>query len=221
MWFVFRKSFHNLQLISMVGILVGTGFLFWPSENQFQEKAKKDSKWGWILLCIQLVFQACASIYTEWVLKFEFNTPLCLQNVGMYAWGMIAQTTIFLIKYLNEGEAKNVFTGFTWMVWLEVAVFCLLGITVSKILKSHSTIVKMLCSTTAILLTNFVCGVFLDERYELFHFIGMSLILLMSMLYGYGTQLQKMDKTPEDMDHLDALEIGKTRSSKCTVKEVP
>lgn len=100
------------------------------------------------------LLSAFAGVYSELLLKKDGDLhSIHLQNMLLYAWGVVFNSVALVIKDHEQLQARGLFGGYTFAVWLLVTNNALNGLTISAILKFANNIVRVFAHTAAMILT--------------------------------------------------------------------
>ena len=125
------------------------------------EEAAKPNSWSGsdaiigvavsLLACFNSAF---AGVYSELLLKKDGSLhSIHLQNMLLYAWGILFNGIALLVKDRERVIARGLFDGYSFAVWLLVTNNALNGLAISAILKFANNIVRVFAHTMAMMLT--------------------------------------------------------------------
>ena len=110
---------------------------------------------GAMLTLLACVFSAFAGVYSELLLKKDGQLhSIHLQNMMLYAWGVVFNASTLLIKDRDDiAQHGGLMQGYTPAVWLLIANNALIGLAISAILKFANNLVRVFAHTAAMMLT--------------------------------------------------------------------
>eukprot|EP00958_Prasinococcus_capsulatus_P003455 scaffold314_cov562-Prasinococcus_capsulatus_cf.AAC.2 len=142
-----------------------------------------------VLLCAAAA--AAASIFCEHLFRRQFQLSLWLQNAQLYAAGIACNGAVLLVTLLFAGEGdesaaalrRNPFQGFDGEVLAIVAAYACLGLSVSGVVKLHSTVAKVYCAAISIFTTAYCSHIFLQFEMNLPFVMASATVCISLYLY--------------------------------------
>jgi UDP-sugar transporter A1/2/3 len=109
---------------------------------------------GIVLALVACFNSAFGGVYAELLLKKDGDLhSIHLQNIMLYAWGVLFNAAAMLAKDGEQLRGEGIFGGFTLPVWLLITNNALSGLAISAILKFADNIVRVFAHTAAMMLT--------------------------------------------------------------------
>jgi UDP-sugar transporter A1/2/3 len=191
-----RKAYTNVQWTAVFLLSLGT----WLAQINLDSASSGaaaggsgSSLDGFLLCFLYSCISPVAGVFTEYMLKERQSQSIHLQNVEMYAWGVVAA---LLANAFGQGAAwpeRGLTAGFTWLTWLMVANGAAMGIVVSFVMKHQDNIVKVIAAGCALFLTSFLSYLFFDFHLSRLLLIGFAIAVCSIYLY-FGAHNQLLAK---------------------------
>lgn len=190
---ILKKDLPFQKWAALVCLTVGVAVTEWPSASKSavitpdpltNAVLHTQSEWkGISAVLLACVTSGFSGVYFEKVLK---NTPVSiwLRNIQLALFG----TLLSLVGvYWRDAEAvrKNGFLqGYTWIVWVVIALQGLGGLIVAAVLKYADNILKCFANAVALIMS-FCVGIFIlrDAEPTIMFLIGIILIIFASFVY--------------------------------------
>lgn len=150
--------------------------------NAFQTKLL-----GIALTILGVLVHVFASIVNEVLFKNQAKQSLWLQNLQLYVWSLILNSTTFLVICFSQGW-QSPFEGFNDYVWGLAALVTVYGLSVSICLKKLDNVVYMYVTLMTPFLTAFLGWVTGTDAIHEALIIGMFVTIAGVVLYYYKPQ---------------------------------
>ena len=160
------------------------------------------------LVLLGALLAAMAGICVEYMYKEEYHTSIHLQNVQLYAFGVVANAAVVLVKdterIANPGREPNgvggggigdvgggggggggALEGFDSQAWFVVTTLAAFGLVTSLVVKHLSNIAKVFNSATGIVVTAALSWIFLGTAINL-TFVLAATVVISSLFLFYA-----------------------------------
>merc|ERR1711964_764006 len=91
--------------------------------------------------------------------------------------------------------------------WIAVLGYTVFGIAVSFSLKVYSSLVKIMCSSAGMIITNILTWTWLQKEGHVWIYLGLSIVTVSIYVFGYGSYLQT-DKEKHSDSELTSHELS-------------
>jgi UDP-sugar transporter A1/2/3 len=161
-------------------LLIGVSLIqIKPGESYFENS----SMWGLFICLMMAILSAGAGIYTELIIKRAQEKSLHVQNIQLYAFGMICNVLLYWF-WENTEHLGNFFEGLlSFKSICVITTTVLSGLSVSMLLKYADNIVKVYSSGLSVIFTAFYCMLYLDFDPTLLFWCGTIVIVVSIDIY--------------------------------------
>lgn len=177
--FVFRETLGSRKWTALCLLLLGSAIASWPHG---MSKAGADQHMYITNLGIASVIgfavcSAAAAVATEWIYKkVGAAESIHLQNIAIYAIGVITSFCFFFVGRKPSHGFPQVFEGFNFWTWCLMLNFCSLGLLVSFIMRYLDNIQKLLMGGASMYVSA-VCTTVMFGLYPTINFVlGLCLV---------------------------------------------
>ncbi|XP_041363658.1 probable UDP-sugar transporter protein SLC35A4 [Gigantopelta aegis] len=142
---------------------------------------------GLIMISIYCIISGLSGVYTEYVLKANFQTSLHLQNILLYVFGIILNGTVWLLQTStnpDSDEPYDLFKGFSLYTWVIIITQACNGLIMSVIMKYRSNITRLFIISCAMLLTTLMSVIIFNLKLNVFFITAFILIIVALFLYN-------------------------------------
>ena len=140
------------------------------------------------MIAIYCTLSGLAGVYSEWILKRNYNQSLYLQNTFLYAYGTflnLISTISVMIIASNTTDCLNLFHGFTFYTWLIVISQVLNGLLMSIVIKHSSNIIRLFIISFSLVITTLLSSFIFQTNFNMYFFI--SFITMIGAVFLYYT----------------------------------
>lgn len=141
---------------------------------------------GLFMICTYCTVSGLAGVYTEYILKKQYQTSIHLQNILLYIFGIILNGGVWLLQAAqaeDPGKALNLFTGYTFYTWVLIATQAVSGLIMSAIMKHSSNIARLFLISCAMLVTTGLSMIIFKLTLNLYFSISFVLVFIALILY--------------------------------------
>ncbi|XP_046328936.2 probable UDP-sugar transporter protein SLC35A4 isoform X3 [Haliotis rufescens] len=184
------RKLSGVQWISL-GVLSISGIL--DSYGGMQNKA---SVWsgeihltvtGLLMMCAYCWISGLAGVYTEYILKKQYETSLHVQNTLLYTFGIVLNGGVWAVQEAvsgKEGERRlNLFEGFTFKTWAIVVSLAFNGLIMSAIMKHGSNITRLFIISCAMLVTTLLSVAIFQLALNMYYILAFILVVVALYMY--------------------------------------
>ncbi|XP_062584310.1 probable UDP-sugar transporter protein SLC35A4 [Saccostrea cucullata] len=189
-WSFLRRPLSLRQWIA-IGILTTAGTL--DSYGSFKSKGKEFSELyititGLVMIGIQCTVSGMASVYAEYILKKQKEMSLHFQNIMLYTWLMIINTSFWIYEETVDEEKDitkkfHIFRGYSLATWMIVITQIYVGLAMSFILKHASNITRLFVVSSSLSVTTILSVLVFGLHLNSFFFTSLGLLLLSLYLF--------------------------------------
>jgi solute carrier family 35 (UDP-sugar transporter), member A1/2/3 len=198
-----NKKLSRVQWLSLVILFAGVACVqFQPSEATTDAADGEAPKHNWFIgmtaVAVSCLMSGFAGVYFEKILKGT-KQSVWVRNVQL---GFIGVLIGLVTMWINDGaqvREKGFFFGYTWAVWLAVALQSFGGLLVAVVVKYADNILKGFATSAAIVLSCVASMAFLDFQLSAMFTIGASLVIVAVYLYSRGeiSRARNPDNNPD------------------------
>ncbi|XP_046328935.2 probable UDP-sugar transporter protein SLC35A4 isoform X2 [Haliotis rufescens] len=187
---IIQRKLSGVQWISL-GVLSISGIL--DSYGGMQNKA---SVWsgeihltvtGLLMMCAYCWISGLAGVYTEYILKKQYETSLHVQNTLLYTFGIVLNGGVWAVQEAvsgKEGERRlNLFEGFTFKTWAIVVSLAFNGLIMSAIMKHGSNITRLFIISCAMLVTTLLSVAIFQLALNMYYILAFILVVVALYMY--------------------------------------
>ncbi|XP_048241384.1 probable UDP-sugar transporter protein SLC35A4 [Haliotis rufescens] len=187
---IIQRKLSGVQWISL-GVLSISGIL--DSYGGMQNKA---SVWsgeihltvtGLLMMCAYCWISGLAGVYTEYILKKQYETSLHVQNTLLYTFGIVLNGGVWAVQEAvsgKEGERRlNLFEGFTFKTWVIVVSLAFNGLIMSAIMKHGSNITRLFIISCAMLVTTLLSVAIFQLALNMYYILAFILVVVALYMY--------------------------------------
>ncbi|XP_056021721.1 probable UDP-sugar transporter protein SLC35A4 isoform X2 [Ostrea edulis] len=192
-WGFLRRPLTLRQWIA-VGILTMAGTL--DSYGSYVSKGKNFSELyititGLVMIIAQCVVSGMASVYAEYILKKQKEMSLHFQNIMLYTWLIIINTSFWIYEEVVHEDKDNtgkfhLFRGYTLPTWMIVVTQVYVGLAMSFILKHGSNITRLFVVSSSLSVTTVLSVLVFGLHLNSFFFTSLGLLLVSLYLFHGG-----------------------------------
>jgi UDP-sugar transporter A1/2/3 len=178
-YFTFGRSLDRRQFECMILLLVGVSLIQMKPENagQFQF----NSLWGLFLCFIIAVLSAGGGIYTELLIKKAQQKSLHIQNLQLYAFGILCNA---LLYFWDRDPSKFFYEGLmTYQAFCVIFTTVTSGLAASMLLKYADNIVKVYSSGLSVVFTAFYAIGYMNFQPSMLFWFGTIIIIICIDIY--------------------------------------
>ncbi|KAL5005521.1 hypothetical protein ScPMuIL_018977 [Solemya velum] len=123
---------------------------------------------GLLMMLAYCTVSGLAGVYTEYILKNQYETSLHLQNILLYTFGITLNGGVWLTNHLRQetSERKNLFEGYSTYTWIIIATQACNGLIMSAVMKHSSNIMRLFIISTAMIVTTLLSMVVPRGHFE-------------------------------------------------------
>ncbi|MDC1215741.1 hypothetical protein N8152_02820 [bacterium] len=111
---------------------------------------------GLLMAVVMAILSGAAGVYTELIMKTRPQRNINVQNVYLYAFGVLFNLGAIYFYDYDAVVGKGYFYGYSTLVYIMIANHALSGIAVSLVMKFADNIVKVYSTSVAMILTTLV-----------------------------------------------------------------
>jgi len=111
---------------------------------------------GLLMAVVMAILSGAAGVYTELIMKTRPQRNINVQNVYLYAFGVLFNLAAIWLYDYDAVVGKGYFSGYNVLVAIMIANHALSGIAVSLVMKFADNIVKVYSTSVAMILTTLV-----------------------------------------------------------------
>nr|XP_006817758.1 PREDICTED: LOW QUALITY PROTEIN: probable UDP-sugar transporter protein SLC35A4-like [Saccoglossus kowalevskii] len=137
--------------------------------------------YGLLLIVIYCALSGLAGVYTEYILKKNYQSSLHLQNSLLYTFGVV----ISLVTYsVSSWNSPYTFThGYTKHTVIIIITQAMLGLIMSAVMKHTSNIIRLFIITCAMLVTTSLSMVLWNLQINFYFGLAFVLVFIALLLY--------------------------------------
>ncbi|XP_022107439.1 probable UDP-sugar transporter protein SLC35A4 isoform X2 [Acanthaster planci] len=107
---------------------------------------------GILLMLVYCTISGAAGVYTEYILKRQSQTPLHLQNIQLYLYGVSLNMLAFYSSTWNSDHAaKKFFDGYSLWTVIIIISQAVIGLIMSVVMKHGSNIIRLFVISCAMI----------------------------------------------------------------------
>ncbi|XP_005090456.1 probable UDP-sugar transporter protein SLC35A4 [Aplysia californica] len=192
--FIMKKHIKTTKWFA-VGLLATGGVL--NSYTALQAKSLSLSEihatWqGMLLLCCYCFISGFSGVYTEYILKQNFELSVYYQNALLYMFGVVFNSAVWIIQALRQTTVTKdtqelyIFNGYSVFTWALIITQAATGLIMSLIMKHLNNLVRLFIVSSSPLVTTMLAHVFFSLHVP-FEFVlsGISVAAAI-FLYSYN-----------------------------------
>lgn len=174
-----RRKWFAVFLLFVSGVVNSIGGL--RSDNDSQTKSTLYiTITGLYLVIIYCGISGLAGVYTEAVLKRYKTTSIHLQNIILYAFGIILNAATF---FFSSTPSSGFLDGFSIWTWSIVVTQALNGIIISLVLKHSSNITRLFMIGASMVLTSVFAYFIFGYSIHIYFFISFLIVIIALCFY--------------------------------------
>ncbi|XP_046328903.2 probable UDP-sugar transporter protein SLC35A4 isoform X1 [Haliotis rufescens] len=187
---IMQRKLSSVQWISL-GVLSISGIL--DSYGGMQNKASVSSGeirltvTGLLMMCAYCWISGLAGVYTEYILKKQYETSLHVQNTLLYTFGIVLNGGVWALQEAvsgKEGERRlNLFEGFTFKTWVIVVSLAFNGLIMSAIMKHGSNITRLFIISCAMLVTTLLSVAIFHLALNMYYILAFISVVVALYMY--------------------------------------
>ena len=143
----------------------------------------------WIVLFKSLL-DSLALVYMDYFFKFLSTSgfPYPLQQVYCAVWGLVLGIIFFMVQNnFRPFQTRGPFDGWTTGAWISAFTTAFYGVLVSLVLRYLDSLIKMLQSLLAVVVTILFDMVYFGQQINIVKFVEICFVLMSIFLYKIGT----------------------------------
>lgn len=186
---IIKRPISFMQWVSLL-LLTLAGFS--NSYGGLREKDKLQSPdeiyitWtGLALMSLYCFISGLAGVYSEYVLKKEYELSLSVQNMVLYAYGVLCNGLAYVIVPSDKGfgSPSGFFAGYSVYTWIIIVTQAANGLIMSVIMKHSSNITRLFYISCAMLVTTVLSVTVLSLRLNWYFVAACFLVVVALYLY--------------------------------------
>ncbi|XP_071109677.1 probable UDP-sugar transporter protein SLC35A4 [Haliotis cracherodii] len=187
---IMQRKLSSVQWISL-GVLSMSGIL-----DSYGGMQNKVSVWsgeihltvtGLLMMCAYCWISGLAGVYTEYILKKQYETSLHVQNTLLYTFGIVLNGGVWALQEAvsgKEGERRlNLFEGFTFKTWVIVVSLAFNGLIMSAIMKHGSNITRLFIISSAMLVTTLLSVAIFQLALNMYYILAFISVVVALYMY--------------------------------------
>lgn len=145
---------------------------------------------GLVLLACYCLISGFSGVFSEYLLKKDFNVSVHYQNGLLYSFGILFNFLVWIFevvkKHHSEGDNRylNVLHGYSAYTWLLVASQAACGIIMSLIMKHLNNMVRVFVVSSAPLVTTLLAFFLFGLNLPLTFLVSLSLVCVAIVMYN-------------------------------------
>lgn len=160
---------------------------------------------GVLIMLIIIFSMSLANVSMEMALKKTFQTSIYLQNFYLYAYGVIINIIIYVIRALVFQEPiLDPFHHYNFHTIISIVSSVFLSIIVTGVLKYADNIIHLFASAASVVCVTILNAIFLSGRITP-HFV-LSTIIVFASIYSYMME-DSMDTEIKEVNQVELQEI--------------
>lgn len=182
------QQWISIALLTSAGVCDSYGSLGQQSESS--HLTLHVTMTGLVVMLVYCFISALAGVYTEYILKKDFQTSLHLQNMMLYLFSIGCNGggwfigEFFSISANSSGESSFQFLrGYSIYTWLIIVTQAFNGLAMSAVFKHGNNLVRLFVISCAMVVSTamsvFVLGISLNVLF----FVALFLVILAIYLY--------------------------------------
>ncbi|XP_070541746.1 probable UDP-sugar transporter protein SLC35A4 [Ptychodera flava] len=191
--YIIRRRLTRLQWMSM-WMLMFAGICNSYGGLQFSQSPHPASEiyitlYGLILMILYCTISGLAGVYTEYILKKNYQLSLHLQNILLYIFGLFMNYFTYISTTWNASSESGFFQGFTALTFIIVMTQAANGLIMSAVMKHTSNIIRLFIITCAMLVTTTLSMLLFNLQLNVYYWIAFVLVFLALLLYHKRTNI--------------------------------
>ncbi|KAK3710035.1 hypothetical protein QZH41_012428 [Actinostola sp. cb2023] len=133
-----------------------------------------------------------AGVYTEYILKRQYQVSLHLQNSLLYTYGVVFNFWAFVVQHIpasyEQQETKGTavvsdfFSGFSFWTFLIVVTQAVNGLIMSAVMKHASNITRLIIIACAMVVTTFLSVLVFSLQLNVY-FVGAFILVIVALKF--------------------------------------
>ncbi|BFZ01584.1 hypothetical protein BsWGS_04623 [Bradybaena similaris] len=146
---------------------------------------------GLCTLCIYCFISGFAGVFTEYILKKNYQLSLFYQNALLYTFGVHFNFLSWIVQALdkyrthNTSSHFNIFYGYSIFTWVLIITQAVTGMTMSLIMKQSSNVMRLFVIATAPLCTTVFSLYLFNLKIHIEFLVSLCCVILAAMLYNH------------------------------------
>ncbi|XP_013416659.1 probable UDP-sugar transporter protein SLC35A4 [Lingula anatina] len=140
---------------------------------------------GLLMITTYCFVSGLAGVYTEYILKKQYQTSIHLQNILLYIFGILLNGGMWLSQAAASGSpgAFNLFHGYSLYTWVIVITQAFSGLIMSAIMKHSSNIARLFMISSAMMVATALSMLVFDLKLNIFFCAAFVLVFVALILY--------------------------------------
>ncbi|XP_077989257.1 putative UDP-sugar transporter protein SLC35A4 [Glandiceps talaboti] len=185
--YIIRRRLSRLQWLAMwmlmfAGICNSYGGLHISSTNHSNSEVYI-TIYGLLLMLIYCANSGLAGVYTEYILKKNYQVSLHLQNVLLYIFGVIINYFTYVSSTWNESTPTTFFQGYTSLTFIIIFTQAANGLIMSAVMKHASNIIRLFIITCAMLVTTTLSMLLFNLQLNMYYWTAFILVFMALFFY--------------------------------------
>ncbi|CAH1783388.1 unnamed protein product [Owenia fusiformis] len=144
---------------------------------------------GVVLIIVQCTFSGLAGVYSEYILKKNYQTSIHLQNIMLYTFGIMLNGGAWVVDAVHNDRGFNLFQGYSTFVWISIIMQALCGLIMSAIFKHGNNITRLFVVASAMVVTTTLSMLIFGLQLNGYFIIAFLMVSVALILYHNGDKL--------------------------------
>jgi UDP-sugar transporter A1/2/3 len=207
---ILGRSLTKLKIFSLIMLTIGIALVQYEDTNDNKEESEDQSKViGFFCVVLASLTSGFAGVYLEKIMKDARNVSLWIRNIQLGLFGFVfGMAYVFLSA---DGEVilrDGFFRGYSELVFIVAVLQAVGGLLIASVIKYADNLLKGFATSVSIILSTAFSAVFFNTLVPSLFFLGVSLVTVSVVLYGYELPPPNVEKKETLVEQVDVKAEG-------------